>query len=160
MNHRYSNKSYLTASQKVGRKTSRIGYSVVGDVNTLNANKMLVVKLGIREKYLWFCFAIDIALTKEKPYASLECCIHHFEHMDMEKFGIDFKTRRSSEKSVYDNYYQVGVNKFGNKWMEQYYNEYNSEFLEPISGEKGSLLIGFLPAIKLGVYSKQQIWLL
>lgn len=161
MNHRYPNKEFLTVSQKVGKKVSGIGYSIVGDIKTLNTNRMLIMKIGIGDKYMWLCFPLDFELTKVNPYISLECCIHHFENLDEKKFGIDFKIPIPKEKYAASHiYYQLGTNKFGNDWVKEKVNERDFKNLYPIAEDRETMLIGFGPAIKLNSFSKQNIWLL
>lgn len=99
-NHRHPNKTLITVSKKDGRKVCKIGYPICKPIKELNRYKMMVLKVGIKEKTVTLCFPLDIKLTKNNPIGGLAMLLHHWEHTPellmsektTKKMGFDFTT--------------------------------------------------------------------
>ena len=71
MNHRYSNHDYVTLSQTVGRKVSKIGYQFVAPIEELNQYAYAVIFIDINPTPLFqqiqaFLIPIQVSLTSER----------------------------------------------------------------------------------------------
>lgn len=92
LNHRYPNNCYMTISKTYGRKICKAGYPIVAPIEELNKYKMLVITVGVEEKYAKLKFPIEICLDREHPVCDL---IFHFF---IDDYSFIFETYRGNEK--------------------------------------------------------------
>lgn len=75
MNHRFLNSQYHTLSQKAGRKLSKIGYSFVDSIESLNKKHLLCARIENKSGVVIYMIPIQISLTKDLPVGSCELWI-------------------------------------------------------------------------------------
>lgn len=69
LNHRFSNKKYLTVSKKIGFRTCKCGYPIFVDLD----KKEFILRIRLfneKNESLHLCFPIYVSLTPEKPFAT------------------------------------------------------------------------------------------